>query len=343
MADGRAILTTVVVAVIVVAVGVTVLAIFINQCLVGAGDSVHVQVDSIHLSSHPTDNVLFGWESIFGKPSDEISVKIQSGFCKASNHPEEIKEGQTINFGSTLSINTFFHMGFSFWLEESDSFFEGSDDYSKTITVSGDKVDRMREAFDNGLTDNVKLDYAVTVKGANIFQENKWFGFIAENLCVSALDFLAGPWTSKAVGKAILFKSGDMARLYKTVGKQFQQGMLTKKSLFKSLLAYQIRAGAKSAVLNPVLGNMNDLVKEWALNQTTLDEKINETVTALKEGAIFAVAGQEGLDLYRDVNEELARWAGYMEKLTDSLEFCLSEVLPPSTDALYHVTLTVTR
>ena len=343
MSEGAAVCGGIICVLVVVLVGVPLLGIYINQCLVGAGDSLHVQVDSLQLLTHPTDNVFLGWESLFGKPADEISVKIYSGICAATNQPRDIQEGQKIKFGDSLSINTFFSTGFSFQLEEADSGFEGANDYSETISISADKLDKMREAFDNGLMDYIKLDYGVTVKGANIFQENRWFGFLAENLCVSALDFVTGPWTSKAIGKAILFKSGDMAKLYKTVGKHYVKGDLTKGRLFKALLTYQIRAGSKAAVLNPAIRNMYELVKEWALSKTTLDEKLDETVTYLKEGAVFAVSGQEGLDLYREVNNEIEKWAGYMETLTDSLEFCLSEVLPPSRDALYHISLTVTR
>ena len=72
----------------------------------------------------------------------------------------------------------------------------------------------------------------MAVKGGDIFQENRWFGFLAENLCINVLDFITGPWTSKAIDKLVLFKSGDMARLYKTVKTQYQAGTLTKKSLF---------------------------------------------------------------------------------------------------------------
>lgn len=183
-------------------VGVPILSIWINQCIVGAGDSLHVEADTIHLLSAPTDNVLFGWEWLWGKPSDEISLKIYSGICIAANHPRKIQEGQKLNFD--LSINTFFDTGFSFQIEEFDSGFEGANDYSEIIEVSGDRLDKIREAFDNGIMNYVKLDYAVTVKGANIFQEHQWFGFLAENLCVSALDFVFGPRTSKIAKQLFL-------------------------------------------------------------------------------------------------------------------------------------------
>ena len=327
--------------VICVLIGVSFLGIWINQCIVGAGDSLHVQTDTIHLMSRPTDNVFLGWEWLWGKPTDEISLKLYSGICAATNHPKKIEEGQKLNFDA--SINTFFGSGFAFQLEEFDSGFEGANDYSETIEVSADKLDKIREAFDNGIMNYVELDYTVTVKGANIFQENRWFGFLAENLCVSALDFVFGPWTSKVFAKAIIFKSGDMAKLYNTVRKQYESKTITKASVFKSVLTYQLKSGAKMAVKKPLQRNMAELAREWALNQTLLDEAVEETVTSLKESAVFAVSGKEGLDLYREVNAELDELANYLGRLTDKLEFCLSEVLPPSKDALYHVALTVTR
>ena len=329
--------------VLVVLAGVIVLSIWISQCHVGAGDSLHVQADSVHLLTRPTDNVLFGWDSVFGRPSDEISLKMSSGWCSASHRPLEIKQDQKLEYGDTVSINTWFRMGFKFQLEEDDSGFEGANDYSEVTEVSEAKMDLIRFAFDNGIANKFELDYTVTVKGANIFQENKWFGFLADNLCVSALDFAFGPWTRQAFGKALLFKSGDMAKLYKTLRLQYQAGTITKGSIFKSVLTYQIKAGGKKAIINPLRQNMVDIASEWALNQTSLDENINEMVTDLKEGGVYAATGQRGLDLYREVNSELDKLSNLLGQVTDALEFCLSEVLPPSQDARYHVAFTVTR
>ncbi|XP_038073711.1 uncharacterized protein LOC119741862 [Patiria miniata] len=321
-----------------------VFGLWVDQCQLGHGSSLNVRVNNVTLTTHPTDNVFLGWESLFGMPADEIAVNIHSAaLCSASTKPRDIYEGQTLQFGDSLSINSFYTAGVSFWLTEADSFFEGADDLSQVIEIPSSQMDSMRETLDNGAADYIRLDYAVVVEGRNIFQENSWFGFLAENLCVSALDFVFGPWTSKAVGKAALLKSGDMAKLYKTVKLEHKAGTLTKKSLYKALITYQFRAGAKSAVINPAISNGNEMVKEWAMDQTMLDEQIRDTVTYLKEKAVFTATGQEGLDIYRAVNEEIDKWAGYLDTLTDSLEFCLAEVLPPSQDALYHVSLTVTR
>ena len=325
-------------------------AIYVSQCVIGLGESVHVHVDSMHLTSHPTDNVLFGWEWLFGKPNDEISITISSGFCKATIEPRDIQENQVITFGENLTINTFFGRGFSFRLQELDSGFEGADDYSQPVYVAPHKLKAMREAFDNDVTDHIQLSYHVTVKGANIFQENKWLGFLAENLCINVLDFIAGPWTGKAfaVGKAVVFKSGDIARLYKAIEVPFKAGTLTKQTVFKSVLAYQLKAGAMAAVKRPLKRKMTEYVKEWVLSKTTLDETVNEideqiddAVTQLKESAIYAVAGEEGVDIYRAIKEEIAEASRFLASLTDSLEFCLSEILPPSKDALYIVDITV--
>lgn len=328
--------------VVCVLVGVPILSIWISQCIVGAGDSLHVEADTIHLLSTPTDNVLFGWEWLWGKPSDEISLKMVSGICAAANHPREIKENQKLNFD--LSINTFFDKGFSFQLEEFDLGFEGANDYSEIIEVSGDRLDNIREAFDNGIMNYVKLDYSMTVKGANIFQEHQWFGFLAENLCVSALDFVFGPRTSK-IAKTALLKSRDIAKLYKTIRYEHKIGTIKKGSAFKSMLTYELKYRAKNAVtvVEPFKDNMLDLMKGWALNQTMLDENVGEMTTSLIEGAVYAASGEEGLNLYREVNDELDKLSNYLERLTDKLEFCLSDVWPPSRDALYHVALTVTR
>ena len=309
-----------------------------------------MEVDSVHLSNHPTDNVLFGWEWLFGKPADEISVNIHSGMCSATTHPQDIQEDQTIKFWPALAINTFFGNGFSFRLEESDSGIEGKDDYSDPVHFKSYQLSDIRDAFDEGRVNYVQLSYAVTVKGANIFQENSWFGFIADNLCINVLDVIAGPWTGKTIGKALLFRSGDMAKLYRAVKTQYKAGSLTKKSLFKALLTYQVKAGTKKAARKAATGLMTESVKQWALDKTQLDEKLNEISTALKdevtemkEDAVYAVSGEEGLNIYKEVNEEIAMLAGVMETVTDTLEFCLSEVWAPSTDALYYVNITISE
>ena len=190
----------------------------------------------------------------------------------------------------------------------------------------------MREAFDNGMAEYITLDYLVTVKGRNIFQENKWFGFLVENLCIGAMDFITGPWTSKLfkLGRTIVFKSGDIARLYNTVKLQYKSGLLTKKCIFKSLITYQIREGVKDGFFGPIKSHMKDFVKDWALNQTHLDEQI-----------MAIVKGDPGS--YAQLNNETDSRAGFLRGLTDKLEFCLSDILPPSRDALYHVDFAVTR
>ena len=340
--DAAAVCRGVVIVVLLILGGVPILSIWINQCIVGAGDSLHVHADYVHLTTRPTDNVLFGWEFIFGKPADEISLKMWSGICAATHFPMDIQEGQKLAYGDTVSINTFFRMGFQFQLEEHDSLFEGANDYSEVVEVSEDKMNLIRLAFDNGIATSVELNYTVTVKGANIFQEHKWFGFLADNLCVSAIDFVFGPWTGKAFAKALL-KSGDMAKLYNKLKLQYQSGTISKGSIFKAFLTYQMKEGAKQAVTKPTRQNMLDAASNWAMNQTSLDENINEMVTTLKERGVYAASGQEGLDLYREVNSELDKLSSLLGQVTDHLEFCLSEVLPPSRDARYDVKLTVTR
>lgn len=109
------------------------------------------------------------------------------------------------------------------------------------------------------------------------------------------------------------------------------------------MLTYELKHRAKNAVVEPFKDNMLDLMKGWALNQTMLDENVGEMTTSLIEGAVYAASGEEGLNLYREVNDELDKLSNYLERLTDKLEFCLSEILPPSRDALYHVAFTVTR
>ena len=324
--------------------------IYVSQCVTGTGDSVHVHVDSLHLASHPTDNVLFGWEWLFGKPADEISVAISSGWCKASTEPRDIHENDVITFGDDLAINTFLGQGFSFRLQEVDSGLEGSDDFSEPVYVAPHKLNAMREAFDHDITDHMQLSYHVTVKGANIFQEIKWLGFIANHLCINVLDFIAGPWTGKAlaVGKAIVFKSGDIAKLYKAISVPFKAGTLTKETVFKAVLAYQLKAGLAASVKRPLKRKMAEHVKEWVLSKTTLDEtiaeidhQIDDAITEMKEGAVYAAAGEEGVNLYRAINEEIAEASRFLASLTDSLEFCLTEILPPSRNALYVVDITV--
>ena len=324
--------------------------IYVSQCVIGLGESVHVHVDSLHLASHPTDNVLFGWEWLFGKPADEITVAISSGLCKASTEPRDIHEDDVITFSDNLTINTFFGQGFSFRLQEIDSGLEGDDDFSEPVYIAPHKLNAMREAFDNDVTDHIQLSYHVTVKGANIFQEVKLLGFLAENLCINVLDFIAGPWTGKAlaVGKAIAFKSNDIAKLYKAISKPFKAGKLTKQTVYKAVLAYQLKAGAMASDKRPLKRKMTEYVKEWLLSKTTLDETINDinqqiddAITGLKESAVYAAAGEDGVDLYQAINEEIAEASRFLASLTDSLEFCLSEILPPSKDALYIVDITV--
>jgi|LakMenEpi03Aug12_release.lakeMendotaPanAssembly.Ray.scaffolds.fasta_scaffold1927747_2 hypothetical protein len=71
----------------------------------------------------------------------------------------------------------------------------GKDDGGK-YEISKDQLARFREAIDNGLVDHIDIKARITVKGGDVFTENKLLGFISKNLCVSALDFATGPWTS---------------------------------------------------------------------------------------------------------------------------------------------------
>lgn len=249
----------------------------------GNGDSVNVRVDNVTLLSAPTDNVFLGWESLFGKPADEISVHLSSGLCRASNEPREIKQGQTITFGHSLSINTFYTHGVDFRLQEADGGFEGKDDYSETLSVPKEKIARIRSMLDEDFSDFVQLDYTATVKGANLFQKQSILGFFAENLCINAVDFISGPWTGigrklitttagSKFKKLALMKSGDIARLYKTIGKAYSEKKLTKQVFFKAVMTYQFCAGVKASLKKPAQRKAKDLVKEWALNQTELDE-----------------------------------------------------------------------
>ena len=322
---------TVVGVILLILVGIPVGSIYLNQCVFGCGDSLHFRVGSIRLLTHPTDNVLFGWEWLFGKPSDEITIVISSGMCSArSRHWQKIKEGE-VKYPD-VEINTYFHYGLTFRLEEKDGGLEGRDDYSEYVNVPEEKMASMREAFDNGLAEYINLDYLVTVKGRNFFQENRWFGFLAENICIGTMDFITGPWASKLFkfGKTLLFKASDIAKLYKTVKLQYKSGLITKKSIFKSLIIFQIKEGLKDGFIKPLKSHVFNYIKDLALNQTHLDEQI----MAIVNGNSIEYGG---LDL------ELDKRAGFLGGLTDKLEFCLSDILPPSRDALYHVNFAVTR
>ena len=345
--------TTIVGIVILAIIGIPIIGVYVNQCQLGYGDSLHVQVVNVTLNTKPTDNVAFGAEWLFGKPADEISVHLQSGMCKNSNPPRDIQERQTIRFYDTLTINTFFRKGFTFWLEEADSWFEGSDDISEETHVTSSQLDIIRHAFDTGAMDMVEIDHLVTVEGKNIFQEHTWFGFLAENLCISALDFVTGPWgtrallstAGKSVGKkgptAFLLNDKDIAKIYNKVKDQHKSGALTKSSIFKAVVTYQVREGAKHSVKGPLKSNAIDLISEWALDQTMLDEEIKDFVHTMTEQGIYEATGQDGLEIYNAVNEEMAMWGGYMATITDSLEFCLSEVIPDARDAVYSVRMTI--
>ena len=331
MSDDAQAVTIVVGVAVLIFVGIPLGSIYLNQCIFGCGDSLHMRVGSIRLLTHPTDNVLFGWEWLFGRPSDEISIVIASGWCSArSRHAQKIKEGE-ITYPD-VEINTFFHHGLTFRLEERDGGLEGRNDYSEYVNVPDEKMTSIREAFDNGLAEYINLDYLVTVKGRNIFQENRWFGFLAENLCIDAMSFLTGPLTSKLFkfGKTIIFKAGDIAKLYRTVKLQYKSGLITKKSIFKSLITYQIREGLKDGFIGPIKSHVKDFIKDWALNQTHLDEQIKAIIK-----------GNPGA--YVELSSEIDTRAGFLGSLTDKLEFCLADILPPSRDALYHVNFAVTR
>ena len=313
-------------------VGITIGSIYLNQCTFGCGDSMRVRVQSIGLLTHPTDNVLFGWEWLFGRPADEIVIMLGSGWCNTKSDQEHsLKEGEIIRYPD-VGINTFYQKGFSFRLEEKDSGLEGRDDYSKFVHVSDEKMANIRETFDNGLAEHINLDFLVTVKGQNIFQEQRWFGFLAENLCISAMDFLTGPFTSKLFkfGSKLIFNARDIAKLYNVVKIQYKSGQLTKKSIFKSLIIYQIREGLKDGFLGPIKSHLLEFIKDLALNQTHLEEQIKAIVNG-------------DLGTYGQLYNELDTRASFVGSLTDKLEFCLSDILPPSRDALYYVNFAVTR
>ena len=331
MGDDGQVVAGVICVVVLILVGIPCGSIYLNQCVFGCGDSLHVRVTGIRLLTHPTDNVLFGWEWLFGKPHDEIRIHVFSGWCSARTRGvQRIKEGGYIT--PDVEINTYFDNGFSFRLEEQDGGLEGKNDYSKYVNVPEEKMASMREAFDNKLTEHIALDYLVTVKGRNIFQENRWFGFLAENLCINVLDFITGPWTSKLfkLGKTIVFKSREIARLYKTVKQLYKRGELTKKSIFKALITHLIREGVKDGFFGSIKDHVMDSIKDWALNQTHVDEQI---MTIVKGDPVS----------YVQLNSEIDTGAGFLGGLTDKLEFCLSGILPPSRDALYHVSFGVTR
>ena len=58
----------------------------------------------------------------------------------------------------------------------------------------------------------IQLNYKMKVKGGDIFTETPFFGFISKHLCISAIDFVMGPF-GKVVGRV-----GKMTLAMKALG-----------------------------------------------------------------------------------------------------------------------------
>ena len=328
--------------------------------------SLRINLEKVTLTSRPTDNVFLGWESLFGKPADEIVANLESKRCYARSKVREIKQGMTLYYYNSLFLKSFRAEPIKFWLSEEDGGLEGKNDLSQLITIPRRKMDAIRNYLNDDRNGWFELDYLVTVKGQNIFQEHKWFGFIAGNLCINVLDFVTGPWTGpgftllrkvsrKTIGR---FRSGQITQLYKTIkrpyaiGSRFNKKQL-KQKFFKAVMTYQFREGLKSLVKGAgrrAKKNMQDEVKAWVLNETGINEMKREIrmliEEAVKEG-IYAVGGrtllEKTLKIYNTVTKQLDKFGAWFQKITDAFEFCLSDILPPARDAAYHVYFTVNK
>ena len=177
--------------------------------------SLEIKLEKLTLKSAPTDNVFLGWEFLFGTPADEIVANLESKKCYTRSKAREIKQGQTLSFGNSVTLKSFREEPIKFWLTEEDGGFGGKNDLSELVTISKERMDIMREFLNNNPDSYYELDEAVTVQGQNIFKENVWFGFIADNLCINVLDIALGPWTG--IGKKLAIAAAHQNKV-KSIG-----------------------------------------------------------------------------------------------------------------------------
>jgi len=232
------------------------------------------------------------------------------------------------------------------------------DDLSEPYSISSKQLAVFRRQLTSGVMSHVDIDHTFLVKGGSVWTENRLLGFAAGFLCVNAVDFVLGPWTSK------LFKAGKLAlnakkvaKTYKGVHKAYEAGKLTKKSIGKQLLAYQLREGAKRSITEPA----KDALKEDALmylkDQTSVDEYLSQTLSCwdaqkeewYEEGKDYlSEQGEVGnvavnmLEIGEAVHEELDNLANAFAELSDAMEFCLTDIGGGNVDAPYHLEMTLT-
>lgn len=170
--------------------------------------SLEIRLEKLTLKSEPTDVILFGWEFLFGAPADEIVANLESKKCYTRSKTKEIKEGQTLYFGDSVTLKSFREEPIKFWLTEQDA---GKNDLSELVTISKERMDVMREFLNNNPGSYWELDESVTVEGRDIYDDYHWFGFVASNLCINFLDIALGPWTG--IGKKLAMTSAAKNKL----------------------------------------------------------------------------------------------------------------------------------
>lgn len=175
--------------------------IYQDQCVTGNG-ALRVHVDSIHLLTKPTDSSLFNTH-------DEILIVMKSGvtndapICQYAvsedKHYSMAKGDRILTKG--VEVNSFYDWPIHIQLVELDSGLTGDDDKSNMYTFSSNQLAHLRYAIHHGYITKYKIIRTLTVKGGNVFTENKIMGLIAPLLCISVFDLVSGASKYKAVAK----------------------------------------------------------------------------------------------------------------------------------------------
>lgn len=283
--------------------------VYHDQCVAGNG-ALTVHIDAIRLVSQATDSSWFD-------SSDEVQIFMGSGvtpdapMCKYAPENREdfysMSEGQR-HVVEHVKMNSFYDWPIYIKLVELDSGLLGADDESEMYKISSKQLAHIRYAIHQGYIKKYKLSRVLTVKGGNIFSENKVLGLIAPLLCVSVFDVFPG--IGQTVTRAI--DSTRVGRAYHAVYRRL--GKVDKGLAYSMIGMEMITQGCSEDCLYNALHG----------------KKRGTTLELLKPYATQANGFRKLYDHYYSAMEVAAQ-------VSDYLEICLNEFVGEASDARYKV------
>eukprot|EP00746_Dinoflagellata_sp_MGD_P007464 gnl/MRDRNA2_/MRDRNA2_114776_c0_seq1.p1 gnl/MRDRNA2_/MRDRNA2_114776_c0~~gnl/MRDRNA2_/MRDRNA2_114776_c0_seq1.p1 ORF type:complete len:545 (-),score=92.78 gnl/MRDRNA2_/MRDRNA2_114776_c0_seq1:270-1904(-) len=338
-----------------------------DQCNAGNGPVMTFEIHRLQLIGPPTD----------ADSEDEITIHASCGMCSLKTDELTMKAGQIRDISFT--INTFFNKPFEAHLVDADEGFEGADDESEKYFLTSEQLAVYRHMLYTGQVEKIDIMETVVVKGGNIFSENPLLGFISDVLCVSAVDFVLGPWLGKILkvgmpGSKVLGKVGG--RLAGKAGEKFARklplqaggilpflqaydaayaaGKVSRMDIAKLMINHQLKGGFKAGVKDTVKWKVVGKGVDAAMNQTAVDEYLDKTMGCYQDDLweLYTGGKSEGrardhnfkvdaLEAMEQVYKEINDLAATMAQVYDTLEVCLNEMFPTQ-DANYRLYMRIT-